>query len=124
MTIVLTAGERHEQTIFEPLMEQGAVKRSLRGRPRIRPDWVVGDKGYSSRRVRTYLHRRGIKAVIPRRTDQPPRKDFDKDAYRERNCVERAINRRKQWRRVATRYEKTVASYAAMVTIATIRMWL
>jgi transposase len=124
MTIVLTAGERHEQTVFEPLMEQGAVKRSLRGRPRIRPDRVVGDKGYSSRRVRTYLHRRGIKAVIPRRMDQHPRKDFDKDAYRERNCVERAINRLKQWRRVATRYEKTVASYAAMVTIATIRMWL
>jgi transposase len=38
--------------------------------------------------------------------------------------VERAINRLKQWRRVATRYEKTVASYAAMVTIATIRIWL
>jgi len=45
ITLRLTAGERHEQSAFEPLMEQGAVKRAGRGRPRLRPERVIGDKG-------------------------------------------------------------------------------
>jgi hypothetical protein len=65
LTFLVTAGERHEQSVFEPLMEQGVVKRAGRGRPRLRPKRVVGDKGYSSRRVRRYLARRGIQPVIP-----------------------------------------------------------
>jgi transposase len=52
LTIVLTPGEQHETTVFEQLMEQGAVKRPGRGRPRLRPKRVVGDKGYSSRTIR------------------------------------------------------------------------
>jgi transposase len=78
----------------------------------------------SSRRIRAYLRRRGIKAVIPRREDQHPRKDFDKEVYRERHQVERTINRLKQWRRVATRYEKRAESYLAMAMLAAIVLWL
>jgi hypothetical protein len=66
----VTAGQRHEQRVFEPLMERGAVKRRGRGRPRVRPERVVGDKGYSSRKVRRYLRylrRRGIRPVLARR---------------------------------------------------------
>jgi hypothetical protein len=58
MVLLVTAGQRHEQTMFEPLMENGVVKRLGRGRPRLRPDRVVGDKGYSGRRIRRYLRRR------------------------------------------------------------------
>ena len=124
MAILLTAGERHEQTAFEPLMERGAVKRPGRGRPRVRPKRLVGDKAYSSRRVRRYLRRRGIRAVIPRRKNERPQRGFDRAAYRERNRVERLINRLKQARRVATRYEKLAVNYLAMVTIAAILIWL
>ncbi len=52
MVLLITAGERHEQAMFKPLMETGHVKRLGRGRPRYRPKRVVGDKGYSSGRVR------------------------------------------------------------------------
>jgi hypothetical protein len=52
-------------------MEQGVVKRSGRGRPRLRPKRVVGDKGYTGRRIRSYLRRRGIRFTIPRLSNEP-----------------------------------------------------
>ena len=124
MVVVLTAGERHEQPVLPLLMEGGAVRRPGRGRPRIRPDRVSGDKGYSSPAVRRYLKGRGIRAVIPTKADEAPDSDFDRAAYRERNVVERLINRLKRWRRIATRYEKRAANYLAMVTIAAILLWI
>ncbi len=124
MVVVLTGGERHEQPVLPTLLERGAVKRAGRGRPRVRPDAVAGDKGYSSERVRRYLKGRRIAAVIPTKADQAPLPSFDRAAYRERNAVERLINRLKQWRRIATRYEKREATYRAMVTIAAILLWL
>jgi transposase len=125
LAVLLTAGERHEQSVFEPLMECGAVTRpGGRGRPRQRPRRVVGDKGYSSGTVRRYLRRRGIGATIPKKRDERPQRTFDRALYRERNTVERCINRLKQFRRVATRYEKLAVNYLAMVTIAAILIWL
>jgi transposase len=124
MVVVLTAGHRHEQPVLPALMERGAVKRPGRGRPRIRPKAVAGDKGYSSPTVRRYLWGRGIRAVIPTKADQERLPTFDRAAYRERNTVERLINRLKQFRRVATRYEKRATNYQAMVTIAAVLLWL
>ena len=124
MVLLLTGGERHEQPVLPALMEGGAVKRAGRGRPRVRPDAVVGDKGYSSAKARRYLRGRRIGAVIPTKADQAPLPRFDREAYRERNKVERLINRLKQWRRIATRYEKRAANYQAMLTIAAILLWL
>ena len=72
----------------------------------MRPDRVAGDKGYSSPAVRQYLKNRRIGAVIPIKANEAPDPGFDRAAYRERNVVERLINRLKQWRRIATRYEK------------------
>ena len=85
---------------------------------------MAGDKGYSYPSVRAELRRRGIRAVIPTKSDQPRRCSFDRPAYRERNKVERAVGRLKQFRRVATRYEKRGVNYLAMVTIAMIMLWL
>ncbi len=124
MVVALTEGQRHEQPVLPLLMERGAVKRRGRGRPRIRPERVAGDKGYSSPTIRRYLKERRIGAVIPTKADQAPDPTFDRAAYRERNVVERTINRLKQFRRVATRYEKRAANYLAMVTIAVILLWL
>lgn len=96
-----------------------------RGRPRIRPDRVVGDKGYTGQPIRAYLRRRGIGAVIPRQARERRRGvRFDRAAYRERNVVERTINRLKQHRAIATRYEKLEETYHALLTIACILRWL
>jgi transposase len=124
MVVVVSAGQRHESRFVDALMERGAVKRPGRGRPRLRPNRVAGDKGYSYRRVRQYLRRRGIGAVIPTRVDQRRNPRFDRLAYRERNRVERLFNRLKQFRRIATRYEKRAANYLAMLTLGAILLWL
>ena len=111
--------------MFERLMEQGAIKRTGRGRPRLRPGRVAGDKGYTGRRIRTYLRKRGIGAVIPRLTNEPRQGvRFNRQLYRQRNKVERAFNRLKQFRRIATRYEKRAENYLAMLTLAAILLWL
>lgn len=124
MTFILTAGQRHEAVVFKQLLKQGEVRRSGRGRPRLRPERVVGDKGYSSGSNRRFLRRRGIRVTIPRRSNERSRSKFDREVYRSRNSVERTINRLKQFRRVATRYEKRANNYLAMLTIAAILLWL
>jgi transposase len=124
MTFVLTPGQRQEATQVQALLERGAVARP-NGGSRIRPDRVAGDKGYTGRKIRGYLRRRGIGAVIPRLKNEPRRGvRFDRAAYRERNRVERTIGRLKQFRAVATRYEKLAAHYHALLTLACIRLWL
>ena len=62
--------------------------------------------------------------MIPTRRDQRPQPGFDRQAHRERNRVERLINRLKHFRRIAMRYEKRGANYLAMVTLAMIMLWL
>jgi transposase len=121
---LLTVGERHEAVVFEQLMTQGAVKRQKVGRPRLCPGRVVGDKGYSSFSIRRYLQRRGIRLTIPRRSNERRPGKFDKSIYRQRNRVERCFNRLKQFRRIATRYEKKADNYLAMLTLASIILWL
>lgn len=81
----------------------------------MRPKRVVGDKGYSSSKIRCYLRRRGIRYSIPRKENEKHRGKFDKMLYRQRNRVERCFNRLKQFRRIATRYEKKAENYLAML---------
>jgi transposase len=66
----------------------------------------------------------GIGVVSPRRSNEQRNRRFDRHAHRERNVVERPINRLKQHRRVATRYEKRAANYRAMLSLACILLWL
>jgi transposase len=124
MTVVLTPGQRHEATAFERVLEQGAVRRRGRGRPRIRPDRVVGDKGYTGRVRRAYCRRRGIRYTIPRRRDERRSGPFDRAVYRRRHLVENLIARCKQFRSLATRYDKRAASYRALWTIAATILWI
>ncbi len=124
LVFMLIGGERHEQTVFESLMEDGSIRREGRGRPRIRPDRLVGDKAYSAEKVRGYLRRRGIGILIPHRANQPVNRLFDRRLYRERNRIERLISRLKQFRRIATRYEKRAVNYLAMLTVAAVLLWL
>ncbi|MEF9886879.1 IS5 family transposase [Streptomyces sp. P9-A4] len=131
---VVTGGNTNDCTRFTAVMEAIRVPRIGPGRPRVRPDHVLGDKGYSSKAIRAWLRRRGIPHTIPERADQvrnrarrgsrggrPPA--FDREAYKHRNVVERCFNRLKQWRGIATRYDKTAQSYEAAVTLASLLMW-
>ncbi len=70
------------------------------------------------------MRRRHIRPVIPAKSNQRRQPNFDRAAYRRRNQVERSINRLKQFRRVATRYEKRAANFLAMVTVGMILLWL
>lgn len=124
MVFVLSAGQRNEMVGFESLMEQGEVKRVGRGRPRLRPNRVCADKGYSNGLVRGYLRRGGIRVTIARKSNEHRGGAFDRALYRTRNLVERLINRLKQFRRIATRYEKRAENYQAMLTMAAIKIWL
>ena len=105
-------------------MAGGAVKRCGPGRPECRPHRLVGDKPYSSRQIRQYLRRHGIRSTIPRKANEHRTGPFDRTSYRARNKIERLINRYKQFRRIATRYEKRAANYRAMWLIAAIVLWL
>ena len=130
---MITPGQRHDSTQLDPVLDAIRVPRpGGRGRPRKRPDHLIADKGYSYPRCRTLLRRRGIPHTIPERSDQRARRTtrpgrtpaFCKETYRRRNVVERCINRLKQWRGIATRFEKRAANYRAMVVIAAIMLWL
>ena len=124
MTLVLTPGQRHEATAFEALLEQGAVRRPGRGRPRVRPKRVVGDKGYTGRARRAYCRRRGIRYTLPRLSTERRGGPFDRALYRLRNRVERLINRCKQYRSLATRYDKLGESHRALWVIACTILWI
>ncbi len=102
------------------------------GRPRKKPQHLIADRGYSFPVCRRLLRGRGIPHTIPERRDQRERKakcpgrplSLDAATYARRNVVERCVNRLKQWRGVATRYEKRAINYRAMVVIAALVIWL
>jgi transposase len=69
-------------------------------------------------RVRNDLANRGIKPVIPPRSNRTTPIEYDREAYKRRNLIERCVNRLKQFRRIATRYEKTATAFVSMLCIA------
>jgi len=125
---LVTAGQAHESKSFEPLLDAVRIPQDRPGRPRTRPCAVAGDRGYSFRRIRRWLHRHKIQPVIPQRRDQEGRKggtrSFDPDVYRGRNVVERCVGWLKECRRVATRFEKLAVNFAAMVDLAIVQRLL
>jgi transposase len=132
---VLTPGNVNDCTAFPQVLAAIGVPRPGSGRPRCRPDRVIADKAYSSAAIRRTLRRRGIGATIPERADQqagrarrgsrggrPP--VFDPVLYKRRNVVERCIGRLKQWRGIATRFDKLARHYRAAIVLVTALLWI
>jgi putative transposase len=83
----------------------------------------VADAAYDSNAIRQMLLQRGTQPVIPNNPTQVRRHPFDPVAYRLRNLIERAFCRLKDWRRIATRYDKLAANYAASIALAIALTW-
>lgn len=126
---ICTAGQDGDSPMFAPLVEHLKVGR------RTRPDAVLGDKAYSSKANRALLRSRRIEAVISEPSDQqghrlrrgskggrPPK--FDAIKYKGRNVIERGYARLKQWRGLATRYDKLGIVYRAAVVLNGVTAWL
>jgi putative transposase len=85
---------------------------------------VLADKGYDADYVVKKAIKMGAVAVIPPKKNRLNPREYDKHLYKERNHIERLFNKLKQWRRIATRYDKTACSYMAFIAIAAIALWL
>ncbi len=123
MAFVLTAGQTADGPRFVGVLKKVRIRLPV-GRPRTRPAAVAADKAHSSRANRSYPRKRHIKAVIPEKRDQAANRknkgsrggrpvSHGAGLYRERNTVERLINKLKAWRGIATRYDKSPESHLA-----------
>lgn len=134
LSIVVTAGQRNDATQMEPVLDAIRVPQP-RGPARKRPPRLRLDRAYGARKYRKALRRRKIKCICPERKDarkarlgkgsrggRPPA--LDAEAYKGRNVVERCILRLKDFRAVATRFDKRGYNYLAGVLLASIVLWL
>ena len=131
----ISSGRRHDMIGFIPVMDNIWIRRSGRGTPRRRPGRLLADKAYTARAVRAECRRRKIKATIPEKETQLADREakgsrggrpyaFDREFYKQRNIVERCINKLKAFRGIATRYDKRAHMYEAAVDIVSIKIWL
>jgi transposase len=110
--IRLTPGQEADIKQAEPLLEGYS------------PEAVIADKAYDSDPLVETIQAKGAEAVIPPKRNRKQPRDFDRFLYKVRNLVERFINRIKQYRRVATRYEKTARNFLAFTHLASIMILL
>jgi transposase len=110
----LTGGEAHEVKGYDALMELFEAQ----------PKKLLGDKGYDANAIRDDLEERGIEPVIPPKSNRKEPIEYDREAYKRRNLIERCVNALKQCRRIATRYEKTARAFLSMLCIGAARLWI
>jgi transposase len=134
LSLALTAGNINDTLLLPDLLAGIRVTRPV-GRPRTKPERVIADKAYSSRANRRLLARRGIQATIPERDDQLANRRrrssrggrphaFDPTIYRRRNVVERGFNTLKNYRGIATRYDRLARNYLGALHLASALAWL
>lgn len=132
--MLVGAGQAGDSPMLPILLSHLHIDRQGSGAARTWPDALLGDKAYSSRANRTLLRERRIEAVISEPRDQrghrldrgrgggrPPK--FDADKYKGRNVVERSFNAVKQWRGLATRYDKLALTYRAGAILRAVFLW-
>lgn len=134
LSVVVTGGQRNDQAMLAGVLDEIVVPRLGGGPARTRPDALIADRAYSSGSARRMLRGRRITAVIPQKRDEiaarqrrgsaggrPPA--FDEIRYKQRNLVERSFALLKQWRGLATRYDKLAIVYRAAVVLSACITW-
>jgi transposase len=135
LAVVLTAGQVGDSSMMSLVLDAIAVPRLTGGLPRCRPEKVLANKAYSSASNRPLLRSKGIRTVIPERAVQIANRkrrgraggwptSFDSSGYKGRNVVERAFDKAKHWRGVATRYDKLALTYRAGFVMGLTVEWL
>lgn len=85
---------------------------------------VIGDKGYDADTLVAYIQAIGAEAVIPPRSNRTEHRAYDRHVYKDRNLVERFFNRLKQFRRMATHYEKLARNFVSLLNLVCTYIWL
>lgn len=127
LAFVLTAGATHESTALVDLLGTAHSIADADGEPMAWPVALAGDKGYRADWIDETLLEVGIRPVIPSKSNENRDTrpvEFDRDAYRRRNIVERLIGWLKESRRIMTRFEKTARNFAGMIKLAFIKRYL
>jgi putative transposase len=107
-----TPGQRHDIAFAHDLVED------------INADALLADKGYDANHLIEKMEQRGTEVVIPPKRDRKIQRTYDAELYKERNHIERFFNKLKQFRRVATRYDKLLENFMGFVKLAAIAIWL
>ena len=126
MNVELSPGQTHETQLFEELWTTTEISDQQLNHF-VQPEALAGDKAYRSAAIIDQLKSEGVQPVIPEKGEKAndaANPDFDRDAYRRRNVVERLIGWLKESRRVFSRFEKTAVNYLAMIHVACIRYYL
>jgi transposase len=110
--LLLTPGNTHDVKVAEAAI--GAVPPS---------DYLVADKGYDSNALRAWLSERGTVAVIPAKSNRKVHIEHDRQIYKQRNVIERMFCRFKDWRRIATRFDRKIKTFMAAIAIAAAVIW-
>ena len=111
--LLISPGQDHDVTCAEALLD-GLEPRAI----------VIADKGYDADRIRAHIRAQGAIPNIPNKSNRNKRFRWTKAIYRERNHVERFFNKLKQFRRIATRYDKLGATFLAFIQLAAVRISL
>ena len=110
--LLLTPGNVHDCKVAQRCIEAMPPSAEL-----------VGDKGYDSKALREWLDGRGSVAVIPPRSNRKIQYDYDKAIYKQRNIIERMFCRLKDWRRIATRFDRNLKNFMSAIAIAATVIW-
>ena len=110
---LLTAGQRHDMMGVWDLMDESPLDCTA----------LIADKGYDSQELRAWLRDQDLTPVIPKRGEDGQKPEENSDLYRERNLIERAFNRMKDYRRFAMRFDKLKVTFEATVALIAMRTW-
>ena len=103
----LTPGQQGDATVFTEVLDAVPAECPVQR--------AIADKAFDSDAIRSELHNRSIEAVIPSTAARTQEIPYNRRAYRRRNRVERLVNKLKQFRRIATRYEKLAETFLALI---------
>jgi len=111
LRFVLTGGQINDCTQAERLLEN------------VQSEAILADKGYDTDRILAHADQSGAVAVIPPKANRKIQREYDRDLYKQRNWIERAFNRLKYYRRIATRYDRKTLYYASFLYLAAALCW-